>query len=132
MLASTVTDVLVDLQGAFVPTGGLQLSPLTPSRIADTRITGRADPLVLTAPPGAKGVVLNVTGVGSAVPGFLVVYPCDQPIPSTSNLNFVAGAAVGRVGVRRSGGGGHGVRARQHADRHGRRPARDVLCRLVR
>ncbi|MEO6123263.1 MAG: hypothetical protein ABIR32_06100 [Ilumatobacteraceae bacterium] len=94
VLSSAPTDVIVDLQGAFVANGGTRLTPMTPTRIADTRETGRADPLMLTAPAGAEGLVLNVTGVGSELPGFMVVYPCDRPIPATSNLNFVAGAAV--------------------------------------
>lgn len=94
VLSSASSHVIVDLQGAFVPDGGARLTPSTPTRIADTRDTGRADPLVLTAPAGAEGLVLNVTVVGASVPGFVVVYPCDQPIPSTSNLNFVAGAAA--------------------------------------
>lgn len=94
VLSSASSHVLVDLQGAFVPDGGSRLTPLAPSRIADTRNTGRVDPLVLTAPAGAEGVVLNVTGVGAAVPGFIVVYPCDQQIPTTSNLNFVANGAT--------------------------------------
>ena len=103
VLSSASSHVLVDLQGAFVTSGGSRLTPLAPTRIADTRKTGRIDPLVLTAPAGAEGVVLNVTGVGAAVPGFIVVYPCDQPIPTTSNLNFVpdgatAGSAYVEVG----------------------------------
>ena len=94
VLSSAVTDVIVDLQGAFVPTGGLRLTPLTPNRVADTRDTGRVDPLVVTAPAGSAGVVLNVTAVDAAAGGFLVVYPCDQPVPGTSNLNFVQSAPV--------------------------------------
>jgi len=82
------------LQGAFVGAGGLRLNPLTPTRVADTRDAGRVDPLVITAPAGAAGMVLNVTGVGAAAAGFVVVYPCSAPIPETSNLNFVANAPV--------------------------------------
>ena len=106
VLSSAGSHVLVDLQGAFVAGGGSRLTPLAPTRIADTRNTGRVDPLVLTAPAGAEGVVLNVTGVGAAVPGFMVVYPCDQPIPATSNLNFVAGGATAGSAYVEVGSGG--------------------------
>ncbi len=106
VLSSAVSDVIVDLQGAFVGSGGLRLTPLSPIRVADTRDTGRVNPLVINAPVGASGLVLNVTGVGAAAAGFLVVYPCDEPIPGTSNLNFVAGAPVaGSVFVRVGGSG---------------------------
>jgi hypothetical protein len=94
VLSSAVSDVIVDLQGAFVATGGLKLTPLSPSRVADTRDTGRVDPLVVRAPDGAAGVVVNVTGVGAVADGFLVVYPCGATVPGTSNLNFVRDAPV--------------------------------------
>ena len=45
-------------------------------------------------PAGAQGAVLNVTAVNAVDAGYLVVYPCDAPVPSTSNLNFVAAAAA--------------------------------------
>lgn len=94
VLSSAQTDVIVDLQGAFVAEDGLRLTPLTPVRLADTRVTGRTDPLVVTAPAGAAGVVLNLTAVGAAIPGFVVAYPCGSRVPRTSNLNFVTDAAA--------------------------------------
>jgi len=93
--ASATVDVVVDLQGAFVPSGALRLNTLAATRLVDTRTAGRADPVVVAMPPGAAAAVVNVTAVGAVAPGFLVVYPCDaSAIPSTSNLNFVAGTAV--------------------------------------
>jgi hypothetical protein len=94
VLRSTPTEVLVDLQGAFVPDGGLRLTPLAPDRLVDTRETGRHDPLVVPMPAGAEAVVLNVTAVRGAAPGFLVAYACGTEVPDTSNLNFVATDAV--------------------------------------
>jgi hypothetical protein len=92
---SAPADVIVDLQGAFVPSGGLTLNPLAPARLIDTRVVGRTDPLTVPVPaPSAAGVVVNVTAVGAAGPGYLVVYACDGPVPNTSNLNFVAGTAT--------------------------------------
>ena len=43
---------------------------------------------------GARSAVLNVTAVDAAGPGFLTVYPCDSPRPTTSNVNYVKGAAI--------------------------------------
>jgi len=95
---SAPADVIVDLQGAFVPSGGLMLNPLAPARLVDTRVSGRVDPLTIAVPagssPAASGVVVNVTAVGAAGPGYLVVYACDGPVPNTSNLNFVGGSAA--------------------------------------
>lgn len=39
----------------------------------------------------AAAATLNVTAVGATGPGFLTVYPCDQPRPRTSNVNYFAG-----------------------------------------
>lgn len=44
--------------------------------------------------PVAKSAVLNVTAVDAAAPGFLTVWPCDSSRPSTSNVNYVRGAAT--------------------------------------
>ncbi|MCU1399720.1 MAG: hypothetical protein JWN62_2829 [Acidimicrobiales bacterium] len=93
-VVSAPADLVVDLQGAFVPSGGLRLNTLSPTRLADTRVSGRADPLVVAVPSGAAGAVVNLTAVGAAIPGYLVAYPCDSKVPDTSNLNFIAGAAV--------------------------------------
>ena len=92
--ASTPVHFIVDLQGAFVPSAALRLNPMTPLRLVDTRISGRADPLVVTIPGAVAGAVVNLTAVGAAAPGYLVAYPCDAAAPATSNLNFVTGAAA--------------------------------------
>lgn len=92
--ASTPVHFIVDLQGAFASSGGLGLNPLPPSRLVDTRASGRLDPLVVVVPGGVAGAVVNLTAVGAAAPGYLVAYACDAPMPSTSNLNFIAAAAT--------------------------------------
>ena len=92
--ASTPVHMIVDLQGVFVPSGALRLTPLAPARLADTRTSGRVDPLVVTVPGGVAGAVLTLTAVGADAPGYLIVYPCDSAVPSTSNVNFVAGSAA--------------------------------------
>ncbi len=106
VLSSAATDLVVDLQGAFVPEGS-RLVPLAPSRLVDTRDTGRPPLLRLDVPlaatPDARAVVLNLTATGAARGGFVTAFPCGGSVPVVSNLNFgpgetVAGAAYVPVG----------------------------------
>ena len=90
--------------------------PITPTRILDTRVglgltgpftsatprdlqvTGAVPTPAGTAtvvPPGATGVVLNVTAVHPTAPGFVSIRPAGTPgPPTTSNLNVTAGDIV--------------------------------------
>ena len=43
---------------------------------------------------GVAAVVLNVTAIGSQVPGYLTVYPYGTPQPSASNVNYRTGEVV--------------------------------------
>jgi hypothetical protein len=124
--SSADTDVLVDASGYFPSTAALV--PLdAPARVLDTRspgghtidsahqqtgrvaggatyelpITGRA-----AVPAGAATVVLNVTAVNPTDDGFVTVYPCGEPRPDASNLNFAAGAVVPNAVWARVGAGG--------------------------
>jgi hypothetical protein len=91
------------------------LVALAPARLLDTR-TGQLptvdgqfsgigknvghNTLALTVsgrggvPADAAGVMLNVTITEPDAVGFATVFPCGQPLPTTSNLNFAAGATV--------------------------------------
>jgi hypothetical protein len=99
--SDAASHVIVDLQGAFVaaPTSGAGLQPLsTPSRIADTRNTGRAAILTVPVPAGSDAVAVNLTATAADAPGFLTAYPCGGAVPNVSNVNFgstepVAGSA---------------------------------------
>jgi hypothetical protein len=42
-------------------------------------------------PGGTPAVALNLTVTAPATAGHITVYPCDQPRPTASNINFVAG-----------------------------------------
>ena len=102
--ASFTTDVVVDLNG-WLPVGA-GFAAQTPVRVADTRPPSTFAPIAaggtLEVPvagrygvPGdAAAVSLNVTAVGPEAPGFLTVYPCGQPLPTSSNLNYTAGQIV--------------------------------------
>jgi GDSL-like Lipase/Acylhydrolase family len=90
-------DVLVDLQGAFVPTGsgGRRFTPLAePQRLADTRETGRTAVVTVAVPGGADAVALNLTAVDAVDVGFLTAFGCGDDVPAVSNVNFRPGEAV--------------------------------------
>jgi hypothetical protein len=57
--------------------------------VLDLPVTGRAG-----VPADAASVVVNVTVTDPAASGFVTVYPCDQPRPTASNLNYTAGTTV--------------------------------------
>jgi len=89
---------------------GAYYTPVTPTRILDTRTTtGVSSPAPippnsdLTLPLPAIGsvpagdvtaVVLNVTVTAPTAPGYLTVYPAGTTMPSASNLNFIPGQTV--------------------------------------
>ena len=93
-----------------------QLRPLTPARLLETRpgmepgtvddlfegggTLGAGGTLQLEVAgrggvsPFAVAAVLNVTVTEPVAPGFVTVFPCGQPRPIASNLNFAAGQTI--------------------------------------
>jgi hypothetical protein len=95
----TPVNLIVDLSGWFI--SGDEFHTFTPQRAFDLRQTG----LVITPSTpyafqmtgnfgipttGVSSVVLNVTATGATAPGYITVWPCNQPQPYTSNLNYLA------------------------------------------
>jgi streptogramin lyase len=125
--ATNATDVILDIDGYFVPTGSdaiaLAFYPLTPCRIADTRYSsyGSLGPPSLSAaqsrsfavlssacsiPSTAQAYSLNFTVVppGKAPVNYITTYPTGaaQPLASTLNDNtgtIVANAAIVPAGT---------------------------------
>lgn len=110
--ASSPTHLIVDLQGYFGPATEATTSfvPLGPVRVLDTRdgtgVDGerpaRAGAGSIIAielagrygvPLDAKAVLLNVTVTGAEKPGFVTAWPCGQPRPLASFLNYRRGTA---------------------------------------
>jgi len=105
------TDLIVDgqsvLDSGFVPLA-------SPVRLLDTRPTGTtvdgasagggiivSDSSIRLHVSGRGGMsanahtaVLNVTAVGATQAGYLTIWPCTEPRPLSSNLNYVAGAII--------------------------------------
>jgi hypothetical protein len=92
LYANQPTHLIVDLFGGLA-TGAVSLH--APVRAVDTRDSGGRPGAqsVITAntsePPGTTGVVVNITTTQPDNTGFLTAFPCDAPMPPTSNLNVV-------------------------------------------
>jgi hypothetical protein len=95
VFGSSTLDLIVDVAGYFPADSTAQFLQ-SPNRVLDTRNTNRVAAgtsitLAVVPPIGATAAILNVTATGPKDAGFVTVYPCDQPVPAASNLNFAAG-----------------------------------------
>ena len=94
--------VIIDLAGWWSD-GPDRFASIQPTRVYDTRQAGgtRLARLVVrevkiptsVIPDGSTAAVVNLTVDGAAAAGYLTAFPCGQPAPPSSNLNFVAGEA---------------------------------------
>ncbi len=108
-VTSAATHLIADLAGTFEVGAGALGTAIAPERILDTR-TGVGAPKAKVPAhstvtmqvsgrggipiSGVSAVTMNVTATGSTQSGYVTVFPCDQPLPNASNLNFVAGTDV--------------------------------------
>ncbi|MCE9621422.1 MAG: hypothetical protein K8R99_03640 [Actinomycetia bacterium] len=126
LFSHAATDLLVDVSGYFSTVDSY--APLgAPGRVLDTRnpggttvdglhqavgriatggtyelpVAGRAG-----VPATAASVVLNVTVVSPLDGGFVTVYPCGEPLPNASSLNYAAGQTIPNSVISRVGAGG--------------------------
>ena len=112
---STYADahVLVDLTG-WIPAAGRGFVGITPTRAFDSRAgaplpRGGTATVTLAAagvPADAAAVVLNVTAVDPAGPGYLGVAPCADRPGDVSSVNYVTGQTVADLAVTPLGPGG--------------------------
>ncbi len=103
-------NAIVDVVGAYGPTGAGRFTPIDPQRMLDSRlsppavVSGTARSLAIRgaqvhAGPGitdivsgnATAAVMNVTATDVSVDTFITVYAGNGTLPSTSNLNIDAG-----------------------------------------
>ena len=122
------TNLVVDVAGYYMPVAAAvrngRYTPLTPSRILDTReaigVPGTrpiaADTMVDLLVAGRGGVpvsgvtavVLNVTAADALAPGFVTVWPSGTTRPDASSLNVTAGGQnIANLVVVPLGAGGH-------------------------
>ncbi len=105
------THIIVDLFGIFDadddPLDAIDVEADRAIRWLDTRETGvkvgAGETIRFDATAGgfgsSDGAVVNVTAVNTESPGFLTVYPCDDPLPATSVLNTRPGAVVSNATI---------------------------------
>jgi hypothetical protein len=95
-----------------LPPGTSAFTPVTPTRLVDTRngvgavgrVAAGRQVVVQVAdgirvPADATAAVVNVAAVNPSAPGFVTVYPCSDGVPDTSTLNFVAGQTVANTTI---------------------------------
>jgi len=118
IFASNATQVILDIDGYFVPAGtasALAFYPLTPCRVADTRNatgplggpslaagTSRAFPVRSSScniPATAQAYSLNVTAVPHGALGFLTTWPTGVAQPVVSTLNSPTGAVTANAAL---------------------------------
>ena len=125
VFATDATDVIIDINGYFVPSSNpsaLAFYPLTPCRIADTRNataplggpslvaqTTRTFPVQQSTcgvPANAQAYALNFAAVPGGALGFLTAWPTGQPQPLVASLNDPTGTVVANAVVVPAGNNG--------------------------
>jgi sugar lactone lactonase YvrE len=125
VFVSDATQVILDIDGYFVPAGttsALAFYPVTPCRIADTRNpagalggpslaanTSRAFPAQSSAcklPSTAQAYSLNVTAVPHTKLGYLTIWPAGETQPLVSTLNAPTGAVTANAAIVPAGASG--------------------------
>jgi hypothetical protein len=123
--ATDTTDVILDINGYFVPattSGSLAFYPITPCRLVDTRnspgpLAGpsftsgqtRTFPLLASScnvPASAQAYSLNFTAVPQGPLGYLSVWPTGQAQPLVSTLNTPTGTVTANGAIVPAGTGG--------------------------
>ncbi|MEP4594295.1 MAG: hypothetical protein ABJ381_21120, partial [Ilumatobacter sp.] len=95
-------DVVIDVSGWWAD-GPNRITPIEPQRAYDSRVAPTSGVKLpaeavqavevggVVVPDDAVSVTVTLAAVAPETNGFLVVYPCGQPRPLASNLNFLAG-----------------------------------------
>jgi hypothetical protein len=126
--SQSTTHVVADMNGWFP--AGAPYNSVTPERLLDTRsgVGAPVGPLAAettltlqvtgagqtNVPADASAVVVNVTVTQPGDDGYLTVWPCGQPRPLASNLNYGAGQTIPNLVIAKLGTGGTFCIAGQH------------------
>jgi hypothetical protein len=125
VFATDTTDVVLDINGYFVPgvnATALAFYPLTPCRVADTRNANsplggpslgaqstRTFPILASScgiPASAQAYSLNFAAVPKGPLGFLTAWPAGQTQPLVSSLNALTGTITANAVVVPAGTNG--------------------------
>ncbi|HEY3838163.1 MAG TPA: hypothetical protein VGL72_16400 [Bryobacteraceae bacterium] len=124
--ATDQTDLIIDINGYFAPGGnGLKLYPMTPCRVADTRVAsfpaGLGPPAISAGsqrsfpvpqstcgvPTGAGAYSLNFTAVPHAPQlGIFITWPTGVAQPNVSTMNSYNGSVVANAAIVPAGNNG--------------------------
>ena len=111
---SSDTDLVIDINGYFAPTGpgGLSLYPTAPCRVIDTRHVGSGQPFSGTLSPpvnvvgsqceppaAAQAYVFNATVVPQGALGYLTLWPDGESKPLVSTLNALDGSITNNMAI---------------------------------
>jgi uncharacterized repeat protein (TIGR01451 family) len=112
LFASNTTDVVIDINGYFAPTGtgGQSLYTILPCRVLDTRQPAGSVPFSGTlgiqvggtacnAPSAASSYVLSVDVVPPGPLGYLTLWPQGQSQPGVATLNALDGAITSNLAI---------------------------------
>lgn len=66
--------------------------PVANRSVTTVQVTGRGG-----VRAGARAATLNVTSVGAAGPGYLVLFPCGEATPVSSHVNYFGGDVVANL-----------------------------------
>jgi len=100
-------DVVVDVVGWYRPSTGIEFRSIAPVRVLDTRVEGDeitggttrpVDATRAGVPSGASAVVANLTVTSPSASSWFTAFP-NGPVPTASNLNFVAGQTVANLAI---------------------------------
>jgi hypothetical protein len=125
VFASNATDVVLDINGYFVPatvTTAPAFYPITPCRIADTRNataplggpslaggSSRTFPILSSAcgiPATAQAYSLNFAAVPSGPLGYVTAWPTGQTMPLAASLNALTGTVTANAAIVPAGTAG--------------------------
>lgn len=105
--AATPTRLVDTRIGVGSPTA--RVSPATPLelRVRGAELVDPSAPAIpLVVPEGASAVALNLAIVKPDGNGYGTVWPCNEPMPTTANVNFRAGVNISNGVVAPIGSGG--------------------------
>ena len=96
------SDLIIDL-GGWWSDGPNRFGSIAPQRVYDSRQPGLTvlNPLQVrevripssVIPANSSAAVVNLTAANAVRPGFMTAFPCGQPAPTASNVNFKTGEA---------------------------------------
>jgi hypothetical protein len=121
VFATDTTNVILDIDGFFVPAGTLAFYSMPPCRLADTRPQyGGSGPIpggteqdfsilnvpTCEVPATAQAYSLNFSAVPPGPLGYLTVWPTGSTKPLVSTLNDLTGTIVANAAILSAGAGG--------------------------